>query len=116
MANCLLPNLGQMRGARELASRLPRTPPQTAEILRYFVQNPDVPDTLEGIAQWRLLEGIVRRSVTEVNVALQWLVSEGFLVEISMNGAAPLFVLNHEKVPQAERFLRQVSPGGHPLP
>jgi hypothetical protein len=85
--------------------RSKRTPTQAREILDYFLRNPRAADSLEGVARWRLLEGTVERCVEEVNQALGWLVDEGFLLEESPKGSAPIFCLNKERAAEAARFL-----------
>ena len=75
------------------------------EVLEYFLRNPQAADTLEGVARWRLMEEQVHRSVAEVNQALGWLVSEGFLMEESANGEDPMFRLNREKDGEVQRFV-----------
>jgi hypothetical protein len=46
-------------------------------ILRYVVQHPAAKDTVEGIAEWWLLEAQVSATVAEVKMALEKLVSRG---------------------------------------
>jgi hypothetical protein len=88
----------------ELSS--PKDQPQLArDILSYFVRNPQAADTLEGVARWRLLEEAVYRSVEDTSRALSWLVSQGFLVEISVAGPNRLFSLDPEKRTSAEAWL-----------
>jgi hypothetical protein len=50
-----------------------------AVILRYVVQHPAAKDTVEGIAEWWLLEPQMHASVTEVKEALEKLVAQGQL-------------------------------------
>jgi hypothetical protein len=40
------------------------------EILSYLVQHPEAQDTVEGIAEWWLLEQRIRHSVADVTAAL----------------------------------------------
>jgi len=87
-----------------VARRNERTPTQAREILDYFLRNPQAADSLEGVARWRLLEGTIQRGVEEISQALGWLVAQGFLTEEPVTGSGPLFSLNHERTPEAERF------------
>jgi hypothetical protein len=76
------------------------------QILSYFVRNPSVADSLEGIARWRLLEEAVHRNVTETEEALRWLVKEGYLVETSHSHSGRLFQFNAQKQAEAESLLQ----------
>lgn len=48
-------------------------------ILRYLVENPKTRDTLQGIAEWWLLEHDVERDTGKVRQALARLVAKGLL-------------------------------------
>ena len=76
--------------------------------MSYFVRNPQAVDTLEGVAQWRLLEERVHRNVEQTNAALEWLVSQGFLLELSSASSRHVFCLNPERHVEAEHFLGRV--------
>jgi hypothetical protein len=82
------------------------------EVLSYFVRHPQATDTMEGIARWRLLDELARRTVDETGAALKWLVARGFLVEISPSASPLLYHLNHTKIGAAQKFvgLRRKSP------
>ena len=76
------------------------------QILGYFVGSPQMADTLEGIARWRLLQERVRLSVRQTEAALGWLVEKGFIVEARPVGLrSPVFCLNPERLRDAKRFL-----------
>jgi len=75
------------------------------QILSYFVQNPNAADSLEGITRWRLLEEQIYRSLRETEVALAWLVEQGFLDEVKTTGSAPIFRLNPERQADALSLL-----------
>jgi hypothetical protein len=51
------------------------------EILAYLVENPDAGDTMEGIAEWWLLEQRIKRGTDKVERALDELVAKGFILE-----------------------------------
>ncbi len=82
-------------------------PPKATEILEYFVRNPQAVDDLEDVARWRLLQERISRDIEEVQRALRWLVSQGFVSEESRVGSAPLFRLNQAQAARAERFVAQ---------
>jgi hypothetical protein len=76
------------------------------QILSYFVSNPSVADSLEGIARWRLLEEAIHRNVAETEEALRWLVKEGYLIETTHSHSGRLFQFNTEKQSDAESLLQ----------
>jgi len=81
-------------------------PVRAREILRHYVEHPGSVDSLEGIAEWLLLEEVVQRRVEETRQALQWLVAHGLLRRTT--GAVstpPLYRLNADKLSDAERLL-----------
>jgi hypothetical protein len=83
-----------------------RQPPKPArEILRHYLDNPAMADTLEGIARWRLLEDIVQRRVDETERALSWLVSNGYLERTAPVASPPLYRLKPARRADGERLL-----------
>jgi hypothetical protein len=112
-----LPELnGTEVASRELVRALLRLPPRTGksqqevagEILSYFLRNPEAADNLVGIARWRLLEEAVHRTVAATESALRWLIAQGYLQEVSLQGKEHIFQLNPEKREEAELFLRNI--------
>jgi hypothetical protein len=63
-------------------------------VLRYFVQNPQAADSVEGIVRWRLLEQVAASTVDETHDALRRLVDQGLLTEESAPGMQTLYRLN----------------------
>ena len=51
------------------------------EILAFLTENPNARDTLEGIAEWWLLEQDLRREKRKVRKALTRLVADGLVLE-----------------------------------
>lgn len=51
------------------------------DILAYLADNPDAQDTLEGIAEWWLLQQRIKHEVANVKTALAELVAEDLVVE-----------------------------------
>lgn len=86
------------------------------EILGYFLKHPQSADSLEGVARWRLLDKVIRRSLDETSIALEWLVSEGYLEKTYVRGGDGIYSLNQQKRDEAERFLRQDEPPAPPDP
>jgi len=50
-----------------------------SEILAHLLAHPEAEETLEGIAEWWLLERTIERRLREVEAALDRLVAEGLL-------------------------------------
>ena len=86
------------------------------EILRYFLRNPQAVESLTEIARWRLMQEQIRRTVEETQMALQWLIAEGYVQEEVHLGTARLFQLNPARKRDAERFLQQVAGNADPEP
>ena len=81
-------------------------PVRAREILRHYVEHPGSADSLEGIAEWLLLEEMVQRRVEETRQALRWLVAHGFLQRTAGSVATPpLYRLNVDKLSDAEGLL-----------
>jgi hypothetical protein len=115
----MLPSLRKKSLATELLLRptrvtLPRAEQEldlVKQVLNYFVRNPNAADNLEGITRWRLLEEQIHRSLQETQVALAWLVEQGFLDEVKTSGAPPIFRLNPERRADAISFVEGESKG-----
>ena len=88
-----------------------RVPKTARDVLRYFLEHSQAADTLEGLARWRLVEGGRYLSMEQIAEALEWLVERGYLKEISKLYADRIYSLDHERLAEAERFLRE---GGRP--
>ena len=81
-------------------------PVHAKEILEHYLANRITADTLEGIAEWLLLEDLVQRRVESTGAALQWLVSQGLFERVTLSAATPpLYRLNADKVDDAVRLL-----------
>src|SRR4051812_23574293 len=66
-------------GKRSVSKGDPQPPCRTREILEHYLANPETADSLEGIAEWRLLEEFVGRRVRDTQAAVNWLVACGYL-------------------------------------
>ena len=73
----------------------------------HYLQNPNAIDTIEGIAEWRLLEDLVQRRVRATDAAVGWLVEQGFLERIEGDAIPALYRFNEAKRAEAEQFLRE---------
>ncbi|HET7871466.1 MAG TPA: hypothetical protein VFL42_03075 [Terriglobales bacterium] len=81
-----------------------------SEILSAFVRNPEMLDSLEGIARWRLLSTRIRSDVEGTKEALDTLVATGYLLMVD-TAAGPLFQINPEKLGAAKELLQEFSAG-----
>ena len=76
------------------------------EILRYFLRNPQAIDTQQGIARWRLLDQAIHHQMQQVSQAMEWLVTEGFLVRVPTTAPEDaVFRLNRERTEQTREFV-----------
>jgi hypothetical protein len=82
----------------------------TCEVLSYFVRNPLAADSLEGVARWRLMDEVIRRRLEETEVALDWLVAQGYLMRSVIPGGTLTFRLNRERLADAQEFLARQPP------
>ncbi|MGH9447102.1 MAG: hypothetical protein ACRD3O_15410 [Terriglobia bacterium] len=79
-----------------------------ADVLGYFLRNPQASDDLEGVARWRLPSEVIHRSVEETSLALERLVQDGFLLKLASLGSEPRFCLNWKKRQEAEALLARM--------
>jgi hypothetical protein len=82
------------------------------EILAHLAAHPDCEDTLEGIAEWWLLERAIERRLREVEGALDRLVAEGLLERRGGAGARPRYRLRDERRQEVERLVAEREPAG----
>jgi len=71
------------------------------QILNYLLDHPSAEDTLEGIAQWWLLEQRIRTALSEVRVALNGLVAEKLLLASQRTDRQTHYRLNPKKKPKS---------------
>jgi hypothetical protein len=74
-------------------------------ILRYLRANPEAKDTLEGIAEWWLLQSKIEEAVKRVSEAVEWLVANGYLLENRVTGSKTIYEINPTKRDEAMKFL-----------
>ena len=68
-----------------------------SEILAYLTEHPNAQDTLDGVAQWWLLERKIRCQTKAVEAALAELVSKGLLAEVKRQYSTPLYRARRRK-------------------
>ena len=81
--------------------------PVAKEILNYFLCHPEAADSLTEIARWRLTQEAVRRTVEKTQLALNWLLAEGYVREEIRVGTESLYRLNEACRKEAETFLEE---------
>lgn len=75
------------------------------EILRYLLQHPEAQDTVEGIAQWWLLERRIERHTRRLRAVVEELTAEGLLVERTGLDQRSLYRLNRRRIADIEELL-----------
>ena len=81
--------------------------PLADEILAYLVKHPEAQDTLEGIAEWWLLEQRIRHAVAEVDGVLRELVGHDLLITRQCAEGRMYYALNRAKEREIRRHLRE---------
>lgn len=82
-------------------------PDVAREILAYMVQHPDATDTLEGIADWWLLERRIQEGVAEVRTALDELSKRGLVVRRRGRDVSVLYQVNRSRLSEIESLLAE---------
>ena len=67
------------------------------EILAYLNEHPDAQDTLDGIAQWWSSRSAIRYDRAALEQALGELTRQGMIMEINVQGSAPMYRLRRRK-------------------
>ena len=77
------------------------------EILYYLVEHPEAQDTLEGIAQWWLLERKIRYQIALVSEAISGLVRRGLIVEQEIMNSKPRYRINSKKLTEIKKLCEE---------
>ena len=67
------------------------------QILAYLADNPEAQDTLEGIAQWWLLERKIQSETRQITDALSELVERGLLLRTEGGNSRARYRVNPDK-------------------
>jgi hypothetical protein len=81
--------------------------PLADEILAYLARHPEAQDTMEGIAEWWLLDQRIHSAVADVEATLRELVGQDFLVTRQCRDGRTYYGLNRDKEREIRRHLRQ---------
>jgi hypothetical protein len=79
--------------------------PLALQIMAYLSTHRDAQDTVEGIAEWWLLEQRIRNVITEVKKALAELVAHGLVLERKGRDGRVRYRLNPRKQRTAAHLL-----------
>jgi hypothetical protein len=77
------------------------------DILAYLADHPDAEDTIEGIAQWWLLEQRIRQQIPVIENALAELADKGFVIKQSGSNGRIRYRINRRKQRQIKEFLNR---------
>lgn len=83
-------------------------------ILEYLSKHPDAHDTAEGIAEWWLIDHLVRESKSRVKEALKELVDRGWLEVRQGRDARLRYQVNRTHQDEITTFVRRTQLGGSP--
>lgn len=73
--------------------------------MSYLLHNPDAQDTLEGIAQWWLLERCLEPRLVEIRQAVEDLTEQGLLVARGGHGQPQRFQIHRDRLAEIRRVL-----------
>jgi hypothetical protein len=82
-------------------------PAIAADIFAYLLEHPQAQDTLEGIAQWWLMEQRIKQVISEVKSAIEELVHEGLVLEQEGADGQARYRINLENRAQIRARLKQ---------
>jgi hypothetical protein len=82
------------------------------EVLGYLLRHPEAQDTVEGVAEWWLLERRVAEAMANVEAVVSSLVAREFLVATEAKDGRVYYRLNREREREIRCHLRKAgSPG-----
>ena len=77
------------------------------EILAYLIDHPEANDTLDGIAQWWLLERKIYYHLIKVREALNELVAKGYLIQNAGSGKCIRYKVDKNRLEEITSVLKQ---------
>ena len=83
------------------------------DLLELYLTNPTLVETTEGLARWRLAEQLLETTMRETQQALEWLVSRGFLRQISGRQGRTVFMMNPDRRDEAQHWIGRGSEERH---
>jgi DNA-binding MarR family transcriptional regulator len=80
------------------------------DVLTYLVNNPDAQDTLEGIAEWWLLERKIESRAAKVKEVLAELVAKGLILERRGSDSRLRYLINTDSQDKIRALLDKEEP------
>lgn len=80
------------------------------DVLTYLVNNPDAQDTLEGIAEWWLLERKIESRAAKVKEVLAELVAKGLILERRGSDSRLRYLINTDSKDKIRALLSKEEP------
>jgi hypothetical protein len=80
------------------------------DVLTYLVNNPDAQDTLEGIAEWWLLERKIESRAAKVKEVLADLVARGLILERRGSDSRLRYLINTDRQHEIRALLSKDEP------
>jgi trehalose-6-phosphatase len=77
------------------------------DILEYLTDHADAKDTLEGVAEWWLLQHAIRSRTADVANVLADLVARGILIEHKRAGTRTHYRVNEDRRADIARLVRR---------
>ena len=83
-------------------------------VLTYLVDHPSASDSLQGIAEWWLLEQSIATGLKTVHTALQHLIEMKFIIARKRADSEETYCVNTDKLSDINLWLHRVAklPGG----
>ncbi len=78
------------------------------QILTYLVEHPEAQDTLEGIAEWWLLERAIKFQEAQVKKSLAELVANGLVIRVQGMDSIAHYRINHNKYKEIKKLIKKV--------
>jgi DNA-binding IscR family transcriptional regulator len=77
------------------------------EILAYLAEHPEAQDTVEGIAEWWLMEQQIKRGIAQIKNALTELVTQGLVLERKGRDGRIHYCLNRQRSGEIGMLLKK---------
>ena len=78
-------------------------------ILKYLKKHPEARDTIQGIAEWWLLNEKIEQTLEKVQNALEYLVAQEFIVKRDYQGQKTAYALNNDKRHEIESAIHMLA-------
>ncbi|MGA1841145.1 MAG: hypothetical protein ACMUIU_11020 [bacterium] len=75
------------------------------EVLSYLYKHPNAQDTVEGIAQWWIMERQINQTISDVEKALALLCSKRWIIAIQIPDSNILYKINKQKIKDIKNLI-----------